>query len=99
MTLVPDAIFDQPTLAATYDDLDPDRRDLDVYLSIVRELGARSVLDIGCGTGTFACLLAEQGVEVVGVDPAAAMLEVARRKHAAERVRWVHGTVTDVAAL
>jgi SAM-dependent methyltransferase len=62
----------------------------------VSELGARSVLDIGCGTGTFACLLAGRGVQVVGLDPASASLDVARGKQHAGRVRWVHG---DVGAL
>jgi SAM-dependent methyltransferase len=88
---VPDAIFDDPTLAALYDPLDPDRSDLDAYVAIVDELGARSVLDVGCGTGTFACLLALRGIEVVGVDPAGASLDVARRKPGADRVRWLHG--------
>src|SRR5438552_3032086 len=50
------------------------------------EFGARTVLDIGCGTGTFACLLAGRGLEVIAVDPAAASLEVARRKPGAGRV-------------
>jgi SAM-dependent methyltransferase len=60
-----------------------------VYAAIAEEFGARSVLDIGCGTGTFACLLAGRGVDVVGVDPAEASLEVARAKPGAERVRWL----------
>src|SRR5690606_31428807 len=59
--VVPDRIFDEPRLAAIYDALDTDRRDLDVYASIAREVDARSVLDIGCGTGTFACMLAAEG--------------------------------------
>jgi len=96
---VPDAVFDRPRLAAIYDDLDPDRDDLDLYLSIARELGARSVLDIGCGTGTFACALAAAGYEVVGVDPAAAMLAVARKKEAADRVAWIRGGATDLPPL
>lgn len=75
-----------------YDPLDADRRDLDAYVAIVEEFGAARVLDLGCGTGTFACRLARRGVSVVGVDPAAASLEVARRKPGGDAVRWVHGT-------
>ena len=96
---MPDRIFDEPRLADVYDDLDADRSDLEVYMGIARELGARSVVDIGCGTGTFACLLAEQGMEVVGVDPAGAMLAVARRKRSSDRVRWVHGVAADLPAV
>jgi SAM-dependent methyltransferase len=52
------------------------------------------VLDIGCGTGTFACRLAELGIDVIAIDPAAASLEVARAKPGAPRVRWLHGDAT-----
>ena len=88
--------FNDPRLAAVYDPLDPDRRDLDAYVGMVEEFGARRVLDVGCGTGVFALLLAERGIEVVGVDPASASLDVARGKPGAERVRWIHG---DASAL
>jgi SAM-dependent methyltransferase len=84
-----DALFEEPRLARVYDPLDPDRRDLVVYVAIAEEFGARSVLDIGCGTGTFACLLAGSGADVIGVDPAGASLDVARAKPGAERVRWL----------
>jgi hypothetical protein len=48
---MPDAAFAEPRLAQIYDPMDPDRRDLDVYAAIAEEFGARSVLDVGCGTG------------------------------------------------
>ncbi|HKE77294.1 MAG TPA: methyltransferase domain-containing protein [Acidimicrobiales bacterium] len=96
---MPDLPFDDPRLAALYDIFDPDRSDLDVYSALAAELGARSVLDIGCGTGTFACLLARRGLDVTGVDPAAAMLVVARAKPDAERVRWLHGVAPDLPPL
>jgi SAM-dependent methyltransferase len=86
-----DAIFEHPRLVSIYDALDPDRSDLEVYVEIVRGLGARSVLDVGCGTGTFALMLAERGVHVIGLDPAGGSIGVARGKPGAERVRWIHG--------
>jgi len=96
---VADAIFEHPRLAATYDALDPDRSDLEAYVDIADELNADSVVDVGCGTGTFALLLAGRGLEVTGVDPAAGSLAVARSKPGAERVRWVHGDATSLPPL
>jgi SAM-dependent methyltransferase len=96
---VADAIFEHPRLAAIYDALDPDRSDLDAYVAIATELGARSVLDVGCGTGTFALMLADRGLGVTGVDPASASLDVARGKPGAERVRWIHGDATTLPPL
>lgn len=91
---MPDAVFEHPRLVSIYDALDSDRSDLDVYAAVPDELGARRVLDVGCGTGTFALLLAERGLEVTGVDPAGGSLDVARAKPGAERVRWIHGDAT-----
>jgi len=91
--------FEVPRLAQLYDPLDPDRSDLGVYAAMVDELGARSVLDVGCGTGTFALMLAARGLEVTGVDPAEASLDVARGKAGADAVRWVHGDATSVGAV
>lgn len=92
---VADAVFSDPRLAAVYDAVDGDRDDLDLYVGLVDELGARSVLDLGCGTGSLACRLARTGIEVSGVDPAAASLEVARAKPGAHRVRWILGSAAD----
>jgi SAM-dependent methyltransferase len=94
-----DAIFEQYRLAEIYDPLDPDRADLDAYVALADEFGADSVLDIGCGTGTFACLLAQHGKQVTGVDPAVASLAVARRKPLADRVRWLSGDATTLPRL
>lgn len=94
-----DAIFEDPRLAEIYDPLDPDRSDLDAYAAVAGEFGAVTVLDVGCGTGTFACLLAARGLEVIAVDPAAASLGVARRKPGADRVRWLHAGATALPAL
>lgn len=96
---MPDPIFAEPRLAALYDIVDGDRSDLDVYAEIVDELEASSILDVGCGTGSFACRLALRGATVVGVDPAMASLDVARGKRGAERVHWIHGDTSGLPAL
>ncbi|MET8514465.1 class I SAM-dependent methyltransferase [Streptomyces sp. NPDC005077] len=94
-----DECFRHPRLAAIYDLLDPDRSDLDAYVRMTKEFGARRVLDIGCGTGVLALLLADRGIEVVGVDPAGASIDVARSKPGSERVRWIRGDATTLPPL
>ncbi|AQS71753.1 bifunctional 2-polyprenyl-6-hydroxyphenol methylase/3-demethylubiquinol 3-O-methyltransferase UbiG [Streptomyces pactum] len=94
-----DECFRHPRLAAVYDALDPDRGDLDAYVRMAGEFGASRVLDIGCGTGVFALLPARRGLEVVGVDPAGACVEVARRKAGGDLVRWIEGDATSTPGL
>jgi SAM-dependent methyltransferase len=94
-----DNAFEDPRLAAIYDALDGDRGDLDVYARIAEELGGQRVLDVGCGTGTFAILLADRGFDVAGVDPALASLDVARAKPGGDRVRWIHGDAASLPLL
>ena len=93
---VPDAIFAHPRLAQVYDAFDGPRDDLPAYVGIADELGARRVLDAGCGTGTLAILLAGTGRDVIGADPAAASLDVARSKDGASAVTWVHAGAAGV---
>src|SRR5580658_7191176 len=94
-----DAIFEGGRLADIYDVLDGDRTDLDPYVALADDVGARSVLDIGCGTGTLACLLARRGKDVTAVDPARASLDMARRKPGAHQVRWLEGEVARLPVL
>jgi len=95
---MPDQAFANPRLARIYDALDPDRADLEHYVAMAEEFGARSVLDVGCGTGSLATLLSARGVNVTAIDPAAASLAVARSKPGAEGVRWLLGDATAVPA-
>lgn len=50
----------------------------EAIVSIVRRYGARRVLDVGCGEGWLARVLAGHGVEVTGVDGSAELIEQAR---------------------
>jgi 2-polyprenyl-6-hydroxyphenyl methylase / 3-demethylubiquinone-9 3-methyltransferase len=63
-------------------------------------LAGLDLLDLGCGAGLFAEPLARLGANVVGVDPATAAIEAARR-HAEETGAWLAyraATVEDLAA-
>jgi SAM-dependent methyltransferase len=87
---------ERPELAELYDAECAGREDHDVYVRLAEELGATSVVDIGCGTGVFAVDLSRHGLQVFGVDPAAAMLDIARRRDNGAAVRWIHGCADDV---
>ncbi|MFC9912686.1 class I SAM-dependent methyltransferase [Streptomyces sp. NPDC127197] len=49
--------------------------------------GARTALDVGCGTGRFARLLAGRGLEVDGIDANAEVIEAARAAGGGPRYR------------
>jgi len=55
----------------------------DAILSAVRDSGARTVLDLGCGEGWLVRALAAAGLAVTGVDGSAALIAAAREKEAA----------------
>jgi SAM-dependent methyltransferase len=96
---MPDPIFENTRLVQIYDAFDGERFDLDHYIAITKELGAQSILDIGCGTGCLACMLGGQGFEVIGVEPAKASLDFARKKPFADQVRWILGDTTSLPPL
>lgn len=83
--------YDHPQIADIYDLANPWAQDLDFYVSLAGPR-ACNVLDLGCATGMLSCALAERGHRVTAVDPAAAMLAIAKRKPHAELVEWVEST-------
>jgi ubiquinone/menaquinone biosynthesis C-methylase UbiE len=85
--------------AQTYDAVVPDwPGEIDFYQELAAQArsNGRSVLELGCGTGRVAIRLARRGVDVVGLDLSAAMLDVAREKSAGMgNVRWVQRDMTS----
>jgi SAM-dependent methyltransferase len=92
--VVVDRLFAEPELAALYDLFCAwDRRDdLEFYLPLV--LAAGRVLDVGCGTGMLLRRARQQGHagRLCGLDPAAAMLGVARARR---DIEWVEGDLSS----
>lgn len=83
-----DLLYSDPRLVAVYDLFNAGDRDFAFYASRIGTAPQR-VLDLGCGTGTFARRLAAAGHDVVAIDPASAMIDHARRQPGAGAVRWL----------
>lgn len=90
-----DRQFREPDLAALYDAMHPWEVRGDFAFYLPRILAARSVLDVGCGTGTLLHVARDAGHSgrLCGLDPGAGMLSVARRR---TDVEWVHGDLASV---
>ncbi|HEV3468942.1 MAG TPA: class I SAM-dependent methyltransferase [Pyrinomonadaceae bacterium] len=76
------------------------RKRLEVNLEKLEPLKGKSVLDVGCGSGRFCIAYAERGAaRVVGVDFAAAMIEIADRLAAqagvADRCHFIAGAFPE----
>ena len=72
-------------LALSYDRLTNDvnyRATVDFYSDILKREGVspRTAVDLACGTGSVALLLAGKGMDVIGVDMSEDMLTVAQQK-------------------
>ncbi len=90
-----DRQFAEPRLAELYDQFHPwpAREDFRFYLPLVMSAGA--VLDVGCGTGALLRRARDRGHtgRLCGLDPAPAMLAVARTS--CSDVEWVLGDLTS----
>jgi 2-polyprenyl-3-methyl-5-hydroxy-6-metoxy-1,4-benzoquinol methylase len=90
----PDLHYTDPVLAAIYDTDSGWSADRDFYLALAGPTPVR-ILDLGCGTGLLCDAYAAVGHSVTGVDPAPAMLDVARTKPQGAAVTWVQSTAQD----
>ena len=86
--------WDGDRYQARFTDLAASGADVHGEANFVMGFEPRSVLDAGCGTGRVAIELARRGVDVVGVDPAAAMVDTACRL--APDLAWVEADMADV---
>ena len=77
-----------PRLAAVYDSTSGWSEDRDYYLSLA-DRGNMRILDLACGTGLLTRAYAQKGHRATGVDPAPAMLDVARSLDQAKSVKWI----------
>jgi SAM-dependent methyltransferase len=91
--MMDDPLYRDPALAQFYDAANGWGADFDYCMALAA--GAASVLDLGCGTGELAAAL-RPNRRVTGVDPAAAMLAIARQRPGGRDVTWVEADARSV---
>lgn len=88
---MPDKQFSDPRLANLYDLGNAGSEDRDFYLELAGSVPI-DILDLGCGTGLLCRAYSTAGHKVVGVDPASAMIDVAKRADPLGRVKWIESS-------
>lgn len=88
--------YRDPDLVELYDLDNPGGEDHDYYRALADQIGAGSIVDLGCGTGLLTRSLARPARTVYGIDPSATVLDYARRQPGADAVTWIRG---DAAAI
>jgi SAM-dependent methyltransferase len=101
--VAPDDYYFDPRVAARYDrvtrSLPVVTDDIAFYVALAQEAASQghSVLELGCGTGRVTIPTAQAGALITGLDNAAPMLDIARRKALSEGVdvTWVEGDMAS----
>jgi Trans-aconitate methyltransferase len=84
-------------LVDLYDVDNPGGDDHAYYRALADAIDARSIIDLGCGTGLLTRSLATPGRTVIGVDPSRTMLDYAARQPGSESVMWIRGDASVLA--
>ncbi len=87
-----DHLYTNPDLAQFYDLENGWGDDFSFCAKMAAQ--AKSVLDIGCGTGELLAALAP--TRAVGVEPAGAMLDIARSRKGGAQVAWVQADARNL---
>ena len=89
--------------ANAYDDLYQDKdyeKECDYIEALFKQFNYKpeTILDLGCGTGGHALILARRGYKITGVDRSESMLAIARNKAETEgvKIEFIHGDITKV---
>jgi ubiquinone/menaquinone biosynthesis C-methylase UbiE len=91
--------YNDPKLVTYYDALNAFGRDSRFFCDLAKHFSASTIIDLGCGTGTLACELAKLGFRVIGIEPASAMLDIAKQKPYSEKISWIQGSSAQMEGL
>lgn len=100
------AEFHKPRLAQIYEDFNQFSEDEDFWLKTIEGLDISHITDFGCGTWMFTLTLLAKWYTMLWIEPAAAMLEIAKQNDIEKNVEWrewssekLNGFTTDLVLL
>lgn len=79
-----------------YDQINGWGKDDDFFLSLLKEVNARRIADLGCGTGRLTVHFAQKGYQITAIDPNQEAINNAKRKEFADKVTWIVGDSSDL---
>lgn len=88
--------FYDPRLVAIYNTVCPLDGYEKFYIELAEKISAKTIIDIGCGTGLLTCELAKKGHQMIGVEPSRLMLEVAHKSPCGNQVKWIEGDASSL---
>lgn len=91
--------FSDPRLVALYDTLNPFSDDSKFFCEQAKKLAAKTIIDLGCGTGLLTVELAKRGHQMTGIEPSEAMLAIAQAKPYADKIKWIQGSFEQMEGL
>jgi ubiquinone/menaquinone biosynthesis C-methylase UbiE len=73
-------------------------QDITYFVELAKQIGG-PVIELGCGTGRCSIAIAQEGIEVFGVDFSAEKLQVAKKKAddlgLGHKIKWVEASITN----
>jgi SAM-dependent methyltransferase len=74
-------------------------RESPFLIEVLERTPARSVLDLGCGTGEHSRFIARLGFQVLGIDRSESMLAKAMDSDLPANLEFIHGDIQDLASI
>jgi SAM-dependent methyltransferase len=89
--------YNDPIMASIYDSNNQhDPFEKKFYFDFANAINAKKIIDLGCGTGLLTIPLSELGYQVIGVEPAESMLDIAKQKPNSKTIKWLKGDALDL---
>ena len=79
-----------------YDQINDWGKDDEFFLSLLKKLNVKKIVDLGCGTGRLTTHFAKAGYHITAIDPNEEAIEYAKNKEYPSEVTWIVGDSSNL---